>query len=81
MPNYIDQARLLKRRNWNPRRIKVYLGEPDKYAPNPKSPNYRDMKLYDLNRVYRAEVSGQFRLEVFRSKQRRYRCDAEEVEW
>ena len=81
MGKYISQAQILKRKNWNLRRICVYLGEPDKYAPNPRSPKYRHMKLYDIDRVYRAEVSEPFKLEVFRFKCRRYHCDEEEVEW
>jgi hypothetical protein len=62
--NYLCQADLLKRRNWNLRRIRQFLDPPDTVSTNPKSERYREMKLYLLSRIIRIENSEAFLQDV-----------------
>ena len=63
---YICQMNLLKQQNWNIRRIKLFLRETDAYFPNPNGEMYRKKKMYDVDRVVKADFSEAFRADVLR---------------
>lgn len=64
--NYICQKDLMKRQNWNIRRIRLFLGEPDAHFPNSQSSAFRKMKMYNMDRVVKAQSSTEFREDVLR---------------
>lgn len=74
--NLISQQDLLSRQNWNARRIKLFLGKPDQSIPNPQSPAFRRMKMYDMERVRKAETSPEFRVDVLRYLSKKERVEA-----
>jgi len=70
MPQYLCKTDLSRRKYWNARRIDLFLGEPDKHAPNPKGFVRRPMRLYSLDRIQQVEHSTEFFMDVWKSKQR-----------
>lgn len=60
--NYLCQADVLKRKNWNLRRVRQYLDPIDRTAPNPKHRNYPWMKMHDMERVNVIMKSEQIKL-------------------
>lgn len=68
---YLCQADVIKRRNWNLRRVKQFLCYPDSFAPNPKSRKFREMLLYDLERIRRIEASPEFQADLRKCLSRR----------
>ena len=72
----ICQQDLLTFQKWNIRRIRLFLGKPDCYEPNPQSPSFRWMKMYDLDRIIKEETSPEFRADVLKYLSKKERDEA-----
>lgn len=57
--NYLSQSELV-RRGWTKGQIAKLLGQPDSSSPNPYVQDGAPMRLFDLERVERAEASDAF---------------------
>lgn len=51
---------LIKERRWSRKLIREFLGEPDKFLPNPYYPGSHPVKLYKLSRVRKSEKKDTF---------------------
>ncbi len=70
MPSII-QTGLLKRPNWNMRRINKFYPVPDSWAPNPKCETFRSMKLYSLEKIREIEASPEFQADLLKYPSRK----------
>ncbi len=70
----------LKQRGWTDGAVKQFLGEPDTLAPNPNYRSGPQMRLYNLERVEAAEVSGRWQDWREATKARREKASTRQTE-
>ena len=66
----VTQSRITAR-GWSKTMVAKLLGEPDKLAPNPMYKCAAPMKLYNLERVKKVELSEEFKAAKARAEKRR----------
>ena len=66
----VTQSRITQR-GWSKTMVANLLGEPDKLAPNPMYKSAAPMRLYDLARVKKIELSSSFKKAKARADKRR----------
>jgi len=67
----ICQEDLIRLPNWNIRRVRLFYPIPEGYAPNPHGKNYREMKLYSIEKIRQIEASPAFQADVQRCRRRK----------